>query len=322
MLKINNRILKINSNWLKKSPEVLPPFTLRLSFPAGYTPIFTLGTAVQKASDPNIWDLTYENTNWSHLLEDLRPEDGSFEVIDGNTSGVTNMSYMYKGARVSKIVDGLDTSSVTNMAYMFGPYGSENSYTQGGLRAAPKMNTSNVTDMTRMFYAQGQIESTPNYDTRKVQNMEGLFERCSHLITAPNLDTSSATSMQRMFSDCEWLQNVPVYDTRNVQNMNYLFNKCTMLQTLPLLDMSSVRFMNYMCFQTAIQAIPALNPVVVEEMNRAFYQTTYVQSGSLDLYNRVNGLNPAHRGTFYRCGYGTTNGRAELDQIPSGWKGI
>lgn len=325
----NSKMLKADSvrpgryfGWIKNNPipTTLPAFTLRLKFPVGYTPTFSKGTGVQQSSDPNIWDLTYENTNWSYLLQNLIPEDGPFEVIDGNTSGVVNMSFMYRGARVYRIVDDLDTSSVTNMAYMFGPYGSPNSYQQGGLRAAPRMDTSNVTDMTRMFYGQGQIESTPNYDTRKVQNMDGLFEGCSHLITAPNIDTSSATSMQRMFSDCEWLKNVPVYDTRNVQNMNYLFYKCTMLQTLPLIDMSSVIRMNYMCYMTPIKAIPALTPDVVEEMDYAFYHTTYVQSGALALYNRVKNMNPYHTSTFNSCGIGTTTGRAELDQIPSDWK--
>lgn len=317
MLSINGNILKINSNWLKKS---IPSFTLVLRFPVGYTPTFSNGTGVQHSSDPNIWYLTYVNTNWSHLLENLRPADGSFEVIDGNTTGVVNMSYMYKGARVSRIVDDLDTSSVTNMSYMFGPYGTEISYTEGGLIAAPRMDTSNVVDMTKMFFGQGKIESTPNYDTRKVTSMACLFQGCSHLITAPSIDTSSATSMERMFYNCEWLQSVPVYDTRNVQNMNYLFYKCTQLQTLPLLDMTSVIRMNYMCYMTAIRSIPALTPDVVEFMDYAFYQTPYVQSGALDLYNRVKNLNPYHDGTFTNCGYGTTTGQAELAQIPSDWK--
>lgn len=316
MLSINGNILKINSNWLKKS---IPPFTLVLNFPIGYTPTFSKGTGVQHSSDPNIWYLTYENTNWSHLLENLRPANGSFEVIDGNTTGVVNMSYMYRGARVSRIVDDLDTSSVTNMSYMFGPYETESSYTQGGLIAAPRMDTSNVVDMTKMFFGQGKIESTPNYDTRKVQNLDGLFQGCRRLITAPSIDTSRATSMLRMFSDCEWLQTVPVYDTRNVQNMNYLFYK-TQLQNLPLLDMTSVIRMDYMCYMTPIRSIPALTPDVVESMDYAFYHTTYVQSGALDLYNRVKNLNPYHTGTFNHCGYGTTTGQAELAQIPSSWK--
>lgn len=148
MLKINNKVLKINSNWLNgvTSPEPpgpepsLPPYTIRLKYKEGVTPTFDRGTGVQVSSSPNIWDLTYENSDWSDLL---RSHSDLLEVIGGNTTGVTNMSVMFAACDFLTTVPLFDTSEVTNMSYMF--------ISCGSLTSVPLFNTSKVTNMNSML---------------------------------------------------------------------------------------------------------------------------------------------------------------------------
>ena len=70
MLKLNNKVLNINGNWLNagSSPvppaPVLPDKTIRLKYADGVTPTFSKGTAVQVSSSPNVCDLTCNDSWW------------------------------------------------------------------------------------------------------------------------------------------------------------------------------------------------------------------------------------------------------------------
>lgn len=172
MLKINNKVLKINGDWLNaSSPEPptpsLPPYTLRLRFKDGVTPSFSKGTGVQVSSSPNIWDLTYENADWSRLL---RQQTYLLEVIGANTSNVTDMSYMFDSCILLTIVPLFDTSTVTNMY--------------------------------RMFNACRALPTVPLFDTSNVTNMNGIFVSCSALTYIPLFNTSNVISMNSAFQEC------------------------------------------------------------------------------------------------------------------------
>ena len=121
----NNKVLKNSATdkWLIKKAEAdpynplnLPPYTIRVLYRVGATPNFSKGTGVQVSQSPNIWDLTYNNTVWEGLLED---ETLILEVLGANTSGVTNMSNMFKYCTSLTTAPLFDTSSVTNMSQMF-----------------------------------------------------------------------------------------------------------------------------------------------------------------------------------------------------------
>lgn len=101
----------------------------------------------------------------------------------------------------SKIVDytGIihfdDTSNVNDMSYMF--YDNEN------LTTIPLIDTSNVTDMTDMFYRCTQLTEIPAFDVSNVTTFFNMFYRCIHLtaihMTGINtsLDISSSTEFTR-----------------------------------------------------------------------------------------------------------------------------
>lgn len=153
------KYLSHNGNLLKRGANkfiyrnytpgtVLPPYTLRLKFKDGITPTFSYGTGTLFDASNNIWDLTYENSNWRALL--LNQTD-LLEVIEGNTTNVTNMRNMFGGCSSLTNVSLFDTSSVTDMYNMF--------ITCTSLTSIPLFNTSSVTNMNSMFFMCYKVES-------------------------------------------------------------------------------------------------------------------------------------------------------------------
>ena len=74
------------------------------------------------------------------------------------------------------------------------------------------LNTSNVTNMSGMFYTCQNLTSldVSNFDTSKVTNMSGMFGECSSLtsLDVSNFDTSQVTNMSDMFYDCSRLTSL------------------------------------------------------------------------------------------------------------------
>ena len=169
--KIGNKILKIGGKLLTVSGSgpgpSLPPYTIRLKYQDGVVPTFYKGTGVQVSSSPNVWDLTYENSDWSSLLQGDR---SLLEVIDANSTGVSDMHYMFYNCQQLVSVQLFDTSSVTSMGFMFNSCSS--------------------------------LTSVPLFDTSSVTNMFSMFNRCSSLTSVPLFDTSSVTTMNSMFYYC------------------------------------------------------------------------------------------------------------------------
>ncbi len=93
-------------------------------------------------------------------------------------------SAFWHGDKINSItgLEMLDTSNVTDMSFMFYACGqSSNVFT---LDLGDTFNTSNVTDMSYMFYYCGYncdaftLDLGANFDTSKVTNMEVMFFRC------------------------------------------------------------------------------------------------------------------------------------------------
>jgi hypothetical protein len=76
---------------------------------------------------------------------------------------------------------------------------------------------------------------------------------------------------------------------------------------------------------TSLKVIHADNFVCdsVTNVNWLFSGCKNVESGALDVYNYLSALPgiTAYNNAFQNCGYNTTTGRAELEQIPSSWGG-
>jgi surface protein len=209
ILKYNNRVVTHNNRWVDGhdplNPLDLPPYTIRLLYPDGYSPKSSgHGSWKRVSSSPNIWDVTYENNNWSSLL------DGQFRllaVICANSSNVTNMSNMFNGC------DDMESVAL--------------------------FNTSNVTNMNNMFKGCTVLQQVPLYNTSKVTNMSGMFSSCA-ITTVPLFDMNKVTDCSYMFMNAQLLQEVPLFDTSKVTNMNSMFLGCKALTYIPLFDTSKV----------------------------------------------------------------------------------
>ena len=224
MIKFGNTFLNFGGTYLTGytknidpyNPLDLPPYTIRLKYKQGTTPEFSKGTGIQVSQSPNIWDLTYENSNWNELLYlhvDL------LEVLGANTTGVTDMHWMLGNCYSLTTVPLFDTSNVTDMGAMLIDCQS--------LTSVPLFDTSNVTDMWIMLGDCYSLTSVPLFDTSKVTNMDEMFWRCKSLTSVPLFNTSNVTKMNSMFHECESLTTITLFDTSKVTTMDNMFNDCT-----------------------------------------------------------------------------------------------
>jgi len=149
------------------------------------------------------------------------------------------------------------------------------------------------------------VDSTNNvWDIYKASNdWSRLFAEdfwgSHYLLEVLGANTSNVTNMFAVFEYCTSLTSVALFDTSKVTDMIGTFEFCTSLISIPLFDTSNVQNMNLM-----------------------FYACFAVQSGALALYQQASTqVNiPSHSETFSDCGINTTQGAAELAQIPSDWK--
>lgn len=194
----NNKIMDFGGKWLEPAEPPLPPYTIRLRFTDGITPTFSKGTAVRVSSSPNVWDLTYGNSDWYELLSG---QTNLLEVIGGNTTGVTGMSRLFYNCTNLSSVHLFDTSTVTSMIWMF--------YRCISLTSVPLFDTSSVTDMEMMFFECNSLTSIPLFDTSSATNMNSMFYDCysveSGALALYNQASSQATppsSHSNTFHNC------------------------------------------------------------------------------------------------------------------------
>lgn len=180
-----------SASWNYVPPQpVLPPFTIRFKYKEGRTPSFSGGTVTKVSSSPDIWDHTYNYTNWEHMFAF---DPYLIEVIAANSTGVTSMDSMFENSWVSSIA---------------------------------LFDTSTVTDMDSMFESCKYLTTVPEFDTRNVTSMSDMFKNCTALKTVPLLNTSKVTSMTEMFDTCSSLTSIPLFNTSKCTSMQYMFNEC------------------------------------------------------------------------------------------------
>ncbi len=94
-------------------------------------------------------------------------------------------------------------------------------------------DTSNVTDMSKMFENCYNLTSVVGLNTSKCTKFNDMFRKCVELtnVDTSNFNTSLATDMSGMFRDCYNLSaiNVSGFDTSKVEHMNGMFSNCEKL---------------------------------------------------------------------------------------------
>ncbi|MCQ2125072.1 MAG: BspA family leucine-rich repeat surface protein [Fibrobacter sp.] len=212
------------------------------------------------------------------------------------------------------VIDG-NTTDVTNMSKLF--------MSCMNLESVTMNDVSNLRNASQMFDNCKQLITVDMQHTNAVTDMHLMFHHCDDLTVAPNLDTSSVKNMINMFSYCQSLTTVPVYDTSSVTKMAGMFDHCTALTTAPGLNTSKVKYAENMfdgC--TALTEVPDMDLPECVNMNSMFKNCENVNSGALDLYTAMMDSTVTHTDTFTNCGIKSIPGLAELKQIPKDWGGL
>ncbi len=174
-------------------------------------------------------------------------------AAEGGVIAGSNASYMFCGLsdqtmkntfdNLKKLdLRGLNTSNVTNMSFMF-YYCLELTEIEFG-----DFDTSKVTDMTNMFCGSEKLIKLDLrcFNTSKVTDMSCMFSFCSKLeeLDVSSFNTSRVTTMRSMFDKCESLTSLDVtgFNTSKVTNMMAMFYGCSSLTELDTrgFDMSNV----------------------------------------------------------------------------------
>lgn len=124
--------------------------------------------------------------------------------------------------------------------------------------------TSNVTNMTCMFYSCVNLISVPLFDTSKVTKMQQMFDKCSSLTSVPAFDTRNVVYMSNMFYECSSLTSVPAFDISNVSYMSDMFYKCSSLREIHMLNIGTdldIHYSTKFTREALLEIIGNLKPV-------------------------------------------------------------
>ena len=106
------------------------------------------------------------------------------------------------------------------------------------IRGLENLNTSEVTDMSRMFAGCGALRSldVSRFDTLNVKQMQQMFMGCAALteLDLYFFDTAKVTNMHEMFKDCKGLTTLDLsnFQTSEVKDMREMFSGCVALTTI------------------------------------------------------------------------------------------
>ena len=141
--------------------------------------------------------------------------------------------------------------------------------------------TSNVTNMTGIFFFCFKLTTIPLINTSLVTNMSSMFRECYAITTIPQLDTSKVTDMSKMFQYCSNLTTIPQLNTSSVKSMIRMFDNCYKLTTIDITHMnitstSNSEFFALYCYSLTkliIRNMPTI-PVLATNSFRECYHFT------------------------------------------------
>lgn len=159
----------------------LPPYTLRFKAnrAVSLSDFRALPITLTLVDDArHIYDVKLEQNDWSYLFKPMGASNTWLvKVIDANTFGVTDTSFMFSDCTALEYIKPFDTSSVTGMYRMM--------YNCESLKYIPLFNTTNTTNVSGMLYGCRKAES-------------GVLTLYTQMSTQANPPTSHADT----FTDC------------------------------------------------------------------------------------------------------------------------
>jgi surface protein len=157
---------------------------------------------------------------------------GSDNINNWNTTGATNMSYMFYGANsFDQNIGAWDVSSVGTMAWMFG---NATSFNNGGSTTIGDWDVSSVDNMSGMFYGASVFNQPLNdWSTGLVTTMNSMFrENVDFNQSIGSWNVSSVIDMGNMFNESSSFNNggstsIGDWDVSSVDNMSGMFELAT-----------------------------------------------------------------------------------------------
>lgn len=190
---------------------------------------------IRKGTSAEIYPIDFENEIKS--IESSSIDSFQKIINDKQTCHKLFQNCIYD---VSKYVSFLDTTNIGDMSYMF--YGCiENT-------GIPAMNTLSLTNMNSMFQNNSKLSRISGLNTSLVNNIEYAFCGCESLISMQELDVQNADSLMSTFARCRSLSNIILKNHNNINNLHYAFYECESLTSLPEIETSIVTDMQYMCY--------------------------------------------------------------------------
>ena len=133
------------------------------------------------------------------------------------------------------------------------------------IRGLDNLNTSEVTDMSRMFAGCGTLRSldVSRFDTLNVKQMQQMFMGCAALteIYLYFFVTAIVTNMHEMFKDWKGLTTLDLqsFNTAQVTDMGEMFRDCENLTTLALSSFYTSRVTNMGYMFAGCKSLTTLN---------------------------------------------------------------
>ena len=258
MITYNNSVLKVGSSWLEPSPINLPPCTIRFLFedssfdPTTYRSDWVAGsTWTRVASSPNVWDYYRQASSWHSEFASKMPSS-NHHVIASNTSGITNLAFLF--------------------------------HYDYGLKTVSALNTGDATDVNSVFAGCEHLERVPSVlDVSTATNTSFLFYGCSVLSVFPSLDLVNSTDAEAMFFNCFNMTTFPtLYNTGSVENFSSMFQG-TSITSIPLFDTSSADTVDEMfrgCVDVQGGALAMYNQLSTQAHQPVYYYNCFYECGS------------------------------------------
>ena len=168
-------------------------------------------------------------------------------------------------------------------------------------------NTSNVTNMTNMFYGCASLKNInlSSFNTEKVTNMGDMFSKCSSLtsLDLSSFNTANVTGMSSMFDGCSSLTSLDLsnFNTAKVTSMYGVFYECSSLTSLDLSSFNTANVTKFGslggessggmfrgCSSLTRLDLSGFNTVNAITMNYMFYDCSSLTSLDLSSFNTIN----------------------------------
>ena len=269
------------------------------------------------------WDISSakNKTVMARLVPNTDDTTTNTLYIQGNGGVTANYSSSYLFSEFSKLTEIenlnlLDTSNVTDMSLMF--------YNCSRLTSLDVSNfdTSNVTNMSAMFSSCSKLTNLDvrNFDTSNVTSMDRMFESCSRLtsLDLSNFNTSNVTNMSGMFQYCSKLTSLDLrnFNTSNVTDMRFMFQWCSSLTSLDVsnFDTSNVTNMSAMfssCSKLTNLDVRNFDTSKVKSMSSMFESCSRLTSLDVRNFDTSNVTSMDHM--FFKCGSLTSLDLSKFD---------